>query len=129
MRMVELARAWTEAVNAQDVEALRRVASPEIEILGPRGTAQGHEVLAQWLSRAGASFSTERVFAREGVAVVEQSGTWLSEDTGQRPSTATVAVVLREAEGRIASFARHDDLAAALAAAGLSANDEVAPTS
>lgn len=126
MRVVELAQAWTEAVNARDMDALRRVASPDVEVAGPRGVARGHEVLAQWLDRAGATFATSRLFARGSVAVLEQAGTWLSEDTGQRPSTATVAVVLREERGRIVSFARHDDLGAALAATGLSATDEVA---
>lgn len=126
MRVVEMAQAWTEAVNARDVDALRRVASPDVEVVGPRGVARGHEVLAQWLDRAGATFATRRLFARGSVAVLEQAGTWLSEDTGQRPSRATVAVVLREERGQIVFFARHDALGAALAATGLSAADEVA---
>jgi hypothetical protein len=125
MRVVELARAWTDAVNAKDVSGLQQIAAPDIAIVGPRGTARGHAVLAQWLERAGASFRTERLFARDGVAVVEQTGTWLSEETAQQPSRAIVVIVLHEQGGQVVSFARSDDLHVALQAEGLSLAEEV----
>ena len=125
MRVIELARAWTEAVNAKDADALQQIAHPDIAIVGPRGTARGHSVLAQWLERAGASFRTERLFARDGVAVVEQAGTWVSGETAQQPSRAVVVIVLHERGGQVVSFARSDDLHAALQAEGLSVADEV----
>lgn len=120
MRVVELAQAWTDAVNAKDADGLRQIAAPDIAIVGPRGTARGHAVLAQWLERAGASFTTERLFARDGVAVLEQSGTWLSEETALQPSRAVVIIVLHERGGQIVSFARSDSLDVALEAEGLS---------
>ena len=59
---VTVAQAWQEAVNAQDEALLLLLSHPDIKIVGPRGTAQGHEVLAAWLGRAGLYLETRRVF-------------------------------------------------------------------
>jgi ketosteroid isomerase-like protein len=45
--------AWQAAVNAQDLDGLLEHSAPDIAVVGPRGTGVGHQVLREWLARAG----------------------------------------------------------------------------
>ena len=118
-------RAWLEAVNAQDVERVLALSDPELEIVGPRGTARGHPVLRDWLGRAGVTLETRRAFARGDAVVVAQRGVWRSAETGGEASGADVASRFRVADGRVTQYARHERLEDALREAGLSEGDEV----
>ncbi|BDP40640.1 hypothetical protein DAETH_06090 [Deinococcus aetherius] len=42
----EVVRAWEEAVDARNEMRLLALSAPDIEIVGPRGSAYGHAVLA-----------------------------------------------------------------------------------
>src|SRR3712207_7719526 len=59
----ETVRAWHEAVNRGDVDALLALSDDEIEIGGPRGSARGSAVLRDWLERAGIRLEPCRWFA------------------------------------------------------------------
>lgn len=121
---VLIAQAWQEAVNAQDRDRLLELSHPQIEIVGPRGVAQGHEVLLTWLGRAGLSLETKRVFAGERSVVFAQHGVWRSPETGELQGEAKVATSFRLENGQVIQLARYDTLAEALAHAGLSEADE-----
>lgn len=116
--------AWQDAVNRQDADGLLALSAPDIEVVGPRGSGYGHPLLREWLARAGLRLTTERIFARGDVVVVAQQGVWAGPAPGasvERP----LASRFRVTGGRVAQFARYDDLATALAAAGLGDADEV----
>jgi hypothetical protein len=123
---IAIALAWQEAANAQNVERLLALSDPAIEIVGPRGGASGHEVLRQWLARAGLRLTTRRIFARASVVVLAQHGVWHDATTGAALGEAEVASLARVGDGRVTHLARYDQLDAALAAAGLELADEVA---
>jgi hypothetical protein len=116
---------WQAAVNAQDRERLLALSASTIEIVGPRGSGYGHQLLSDWLERAGLSIEARRSFARGDSVVVEQHGTWRSPQTGAVAGAAAMASHFRAAAGQVSYFARYDSLEAALDAAGLSAADEV----
>jgi hypothetical protein len=115
---------WQAAVNAQDRERLLELSASDIEIVGPRGSGFGHQLLSDWLERAGLSIVARRSFARADSVVVEQHGAWRSPQTGE-VGEAEMAAHFRVAAGQVGYFARYDSLEAALDAAGLSAADEV----
>lgn len=115
---------WLAAVNAGDADAALALTSPEVTIIGPRGTARGHEVLRAWLGHAGATFATRATFARGDDVVVAQHGVWRDE-AGAIKGEAQVATRFRVEAGHIGELERYDDLAVALRAAGLSEADEV----
>ena len=114
-----IALAWQEAANNQDVERLLGLSAPQIEIVGPRGSGHGHQLLREWIARAGIRLTTQRVFAHSDSVVVAQKATWHDATTGAAVGEAEVASRFRVADCRVALVARHDDLAAALAEAGL----------
>ncbi|MDQ2805890.1 MAG: nuclear transport factor 2 family protein [Chloroflexota bacterium] len=116
--------AWQEAANRQDAERLLALSDPQIEIVGPRGSGYGHELLRAWLGRAGLELTTLRVFARGSVVVLAQHGIWRAAETGVVIGEADLASQYRVVAGQVVQFARHDHLDKALAAAGLSPRDE-----
>jgi hypothetical protein len=124
LRVVE---AWLDAVDRADVAAAMALCAPDLEVVGPRGSVRGREVLGPWMARAGFTARPLRWFCGgDGAVVVEQDATWVDPATGAERGGAVVASEFLVADGVITRFRRHDDgLPAALAAAGLGESDEV----
>ena len=123
---VRVAQEWQDAVNAQDVERLLALSAPDIEIIGPRGSGYGHQLLKEWLARAGLSLTLRRAFARGQMVALEQLGVWRDSSTGAVTGERTLASTFRvNDQGQVAAFARYDSVAEALAAAGLDTSDEI----
>ena len=121
---------WLAAVDAGDAARLTALTAAEVELVGPRGTVRAdRSVLAGWLARAGFSAESRRWFCGgDGRVVVEQDARWVDVASGREQGHARIASeFLVEPVGRlVARYVRHDaGTAAALAAAGLSARDEV----
>lgn len=123
------ALAWQAAVSRRDEAAALALSAPAIELIGPRGTARGHAALRDWLGRAGLELTERRRFAGGGRVVLEQHGVWRSPETGELVGEAAVASYLLVERGLVAAVARFEELAEALAAADLSAADEVSSDS
>jgi hypothetical protein len=123
-----VALAWIEAANQRDLERLMHLSDPNLDIVGPRGSIRGTEILRDWLSRAGLTLESKRTFARDGVVVVEQHGVWRSPETGGVVGVADVASRFRVEGAHVVAYERFDNLAAALSAAGLTGSDETVET-
>ena len=113
-----IVQAWQEAANAQDSDRLLALSDPNIEIVGPRGSGFGQQLLRDWIARAGLTLKTLRVFTQADAVVVEQQGIWRALDTGEVTGEKTLASVFQVDNGRVVKFARYDSLSAALEAAG-----------
>jgi hypothetical protein len=124
MQSIEIVQRWQAAANRQDVAALLELSDPQIEIVGPRGLAHGHAMLAGWVQRAGVQFTTLRAFARDTRVVVAQHGLWRSVETGAIVGEAIVATAFVVNEQRVTRIARYDSLGQALAEAQLELADE-----
>lgn len=124
-RAFEIAEAWQQAANDQDSEHLLALSDPNIEVVGPRGSGFGHQLLRDWLSRAGLSLTTLRAFGRDNTVVLAQHAVWRSIETGAVTGERDLASRFDVDGGRIVRFARYDSLDEALAAAGLTVADEI----
>jgi SnoaL-like domain len=120
---------WQDAANRQDVQQLLELSDSNIEIVGPRGSAHGHQILTDWLSRAGLTLETFRTFAKDGVVVMAQHGTWRSAETNNEESKADVAAVFHVLDGKVVYLARYDSLEEALNVSSLGNEHEVVPLS
>ncbi len=127
-RSIEVVLAWVAAANSQNLAHLLDLSAPGIALVGPRGVAQGHPSLCDWLARAGLTLTTKRVFARDQKVVLAQHGVWRNPTDGSGLGEADVASLFQVAQALVTHFARYDDLATALAAAGLNEADEVTPS-
>jgi hypothetical protein len=121
---------WLSAVDARDRARLMALTTPEVEVVGPRGSARADRaVLSEWLGRAGFSAEARRWFCGgDGRVVVEQDARWVDVTTGAEQDRARIASEFLVDPGRhlVTRYVRHDaGTAAALAAAGLSEDDEV----
>lgn len=119
---------WLDAVNRGDAQRVELLSAEDVEVAGPRGTVHGRQVLSGWITRAGFSAEPLRWFCGgDGRVVVEQDARWVDQATGDEQGRAIVASRFLVQGARVARYARHDELRAALLAAGLDARDEVPP--
>ncbi len=121
--------AWIDAANRQDAERLTELSDPNIEIIGPRGSGYGHQLLRDWLARAGLTLTTVRAFASGNLVALAQHGVWRSLESGEITEERDLASHYRVAVGRVLRFARYDTLAEALAATRLTEADEILASS
>jgi len=120
-----IVHAWQDAANRQDVKRLMELSDHNIEIIGPRGTGRGHEVLRAWLDRAGVNLQTVRAFVREETVVLAQHGVWQGSSPGEGSSERDIATRYHVKEGWVSQIERYDTLDAALKATGLGPHDEM----
>ena len=121
---IAIVQAWQAAANQQNIDRLLELSAPDIAIIGPRGRGSGHQLLRDWIARAGLTLSTLRVFQRGDTVVLAQHGVWQSSATDGLPSEANLASRFRVYDQRVIEFERYEDLAGALAAGALSEADE-----
>ncbi|WP_412029187.1 nuclear transport factor 2 family protein [Deinococcus yunweiensis] len=122
-RSVATGLAWHDALNAGDVEGLLSLSDPDIELVGPRGSAFGRNVLRKWQAKAGMTLHAHAVFARADVVVVSEHGVWTQ--AGEVVGETDVASVFRVYDGKVAFLNRLDSLDAALNLAGLTHQDQI----
>jgi hypothetical protein len=117
---------WLAAVNRRDPQRVAELSAEDVEIIGPRGSAHGRQVLAEWLSRAGFAAHARRWFCgADGRVVVAQDARWSDPATEAELGRARVASRFVVRGETVARYQRHDSLQSALAAAGLAEADEV----
>jgi hypothetical protein len=108
-------RAWHEAVDAGGADAAGRVATEDVRLGGPRGTAQGLDALRGWIAGAGIRLApVGRHAVGPGVVVAGEDATWPGRaDAGPLPAPvrALSAHLLRD--GKVAAVLRRESLDAA----------------
>ncbi len=124
--LLAIVQAWQEAANSQNIDRLLELSDPNIEVVGPRGSGFGHQVLRDWIARAGLTLETLRVFVRGNTVVVEQHGVWRSQNTNEVIGEKTLASAFQVNDRHVVKFARYDNLNAALEAVSFDQSDECA---
>ena len=122
--VVETVQAWHDAVNARDVEAAVALCTADVQVVGPKGTGAGHDLMRAWLTRSGISLEPQHPLREvDGRVLVHEVAQWHT--AGQAPVGAPVErpvdtwVVFAASEGRLTSVARYeteDDALRAVAA-------------
>jgi hypothetical protein len=120
----EIVRAWHEAVNRGDADAVVALSHDDIEVGGPRGSARGSAVLRDWLGRAGIQLEPRRWFASPSELVVEQVATWRGPD-GAVTDSQFIASSFSVENSCVMRTIRYGSLGEALTATGLTLADEV----
>ena len=120
----EIVRAWHEAVNRGDADAVVALSHDDIEVGGPRGSARGSPLLRDWLAQTGIQLEPRRWFTSPTELVVEQIAIWRFPD-GTVTDPQTIASSFAVENGLVTRSVRYDSLMEALAAAGLTFQDEI----
>lgn len=118
--IIETADAWTDRVNAKDVEGVLKVSDHNIEMIGPQGTSAGHDTLRQWVENSGIHLDTRTRYQKADKVVYEQQGTW-EDQRGE----VTIYTYMEIKHGKVCEIARYDTLDDAFGSSGLSEEDKI----
>jgi hypothetical protein len=111
---------WPDAVNRGEGQRMLELSAADLEIVGPRGSARGRQVRAEWLARAGMCPEVLRWFCGSGGSVVvEQEARWGDMPGGAVRGRARVGSQFMVSDGAISYYQRHESVDQALRAAGL----------
>jgi hypothetical protein len=115
-----IVKRWLDAVNSGVPELAVVACADDVELIGLRAAMRGRVRVIDWLVHAGFSAEPQRWFCGEdGQVVVEELARW--ENGEQR----VIAAAFRTRDGKIARVERFATCDAALAAAGLTRDDQV----
>lgn len=117
---INIADGWVEKVNAKDIEGMLELSDHNIELMGPRGSAVGHDTLKQWAEESGIRLTTVARYAKGDKVVFEQEGTW-EDQNGQ----VTVFTFMEIKNGKVVRISRFDTLDDAFGDSGLKDEDKV----
>lgn len=120
---VALILAWHDAVNAGRIEEVLALTTEDVRVGGPRGSASGQDVLADWVSHAGIQLTPRVIHEGARALYVEQDAQWPS--AGASPDGIPACTVFEMHDDRIAALLRYDSLEDALAAMSDRVTDEV----
>lgn len=73
---IKIAEQWTRKVNERDIKGVLEVSDPHIELIGPRGSAEGHDILRQWVEESGIKMETLDYYAKGNEVICVQRATW-----------------------------------------------------
>ncbi len=113
--------AWHEAVNSNDIDTLLELSSDDIVLPTDDDDAdQGLDELREWATNSGVTLEPGRMFVHEGIVVVEERSTWGAEATG---APLDEAIAFRVVDDKVVMVVRHNSLAEAFEATGLTEAD------
>jgi len=120
----DLIRAFYDAFNAQDLEALVATLHPDVEMVTARGPRYGHEGARVWATRLPSGELEQRVVldgVREhgdrAVALIRRQWWWQGKD--ELADEEELGAVFELRDGLIGRVVTGEDRAAALASAGI----------
>lgn len=121
---LEVVRIWHDALNEGDVERLLAHVTPDVEIAGPRGSAQGAEQVREWVARAGIRMVPTAWYVRGDQVVTQEETSWTMPD-GTLSEPMLIATAFQVTGGQVSKISRYSDVGAALNATGLEPSDGV----
>jgi ketosteroid isomerase-like protein len=118
-----LARAFTDAYNARELDDFLAVLSEDIELRTPRGIRRGRREAAQWFNKSldhlDLRFEPERLLVGESEVVGFGHLLFTWKETGELAERTQGAVVWTVEEGLIRSWQPFETCPDALRAAGI----------
>lgn len=115
-----IAKQWTSNVNKKDIQAVLNISDPHIELAGPRGAAEGHDMLRKWIEESGIYLQTQNVYAKDNQVILTQKATWENQS-----GHVTIYTFMEIRNGKIYRLGRFDTLDDAFGQCQLSEEDQV----
>ena len=109
----QIVEKWHEALNQGNVEEMAALVHPDVEIVGPRGSTQGVQMMREWFVRANVRLVPVAYFANGQTShghtlVVQENGEWIDPATGDMQSSLPVVTIFCITDQRITRIVRCD---------------------
>ncbi len=121
---VALILAWHDAVNAERTAEALALSTSGIRVGGPRGSATGHAVLADWVSTAGIQLTPRAIHRGARACYVEQDARWAG-NAGPSDEAIPACTVFEVTDGLVAAVLRYDSLEDAIEAMSDAVSSEI----
>lgn len=113
--VVDVVQRWHDTVNDRDIEGAVSLCRPDVAIGGPRGVAEGQDLVRQWLLRTGIILEPQgRLEEQDGRVVVHEHARWRATQDAPdaAPTTAAVDtwVVFEVTDGLITALHRYESI-------------------
>lgn len=118
--IIKVAEQWTTKVNQKDIKGVLEVSDPHIELIGPRGAAEGHDILRQWIHESGIQMETQGYYAKGDEVICVQEATWEDQN-----GHVTIYTFMEIKNGKVHRLGRYETLDDAFGQCGLSEEDKV----
>ncbi len=102
---IKIAEQWTHNVNKKDIQAVLDVSDPHIELVGPRGVAEGHHILRKWIEESGIHMETQNYYAKDDEVICTQKATWENQS-----GHVTIYTFMEIRNGKVRRLGRFDTL-------------------
>lgn len=117
---IKIADQWTSKVNERDIKGVLEVSDPHIELVGPRGVAEGHDILERWIKDSGIKMETQGYYAKGNEVICVQKATWENQN-----GHVTIYTFMEIRNGKVHRLGRYDTLDDAFGQCHLSEEDKV----
>ncbi len=117
---INIADQWTDKVNQRDIKGVLDVSDPHIELIGPRGIAEGHDILRQWITESGIKLETQGHYAKGNEVISVQRATWENQN-----GHVTIYTFMEIKNGKVHRLGRYDTLDDALGQCQLNEEDKI----
>ncbi|MCH4827991.1 nuclear transport factor 2 family protein [Planococcus halocryophilus] len=117
---INIANQWIEKVNDKNIKAVLEVSDPHIELVGPRGVAEGHDILQKWIEQSGIHMETQDYYAKGDEVICVQKATW-----EHQSGHVTIYTYMQMRNGKVHRLGRYDTLDDAFGECHLSEEDLV----
>lgn len=118
--IIETADKWNERLNAKDVAGVLAISDHNIEMIGPAGSAAGHDTLKQWIENSHIHLVTRNRYAKRDKVIYEQLGTW-DDERGE----VVLYTYMEIKNNKVCEIAHYDTLDDAFGSSGLSEEDKI----
>lgn len=115
----QLAQQFIDHFNNRNHAGLLELLDSDVRYNGRHGDGEGIHLLQEWVSRATTSFTPQRWFGDDEIAVVEVDVEWKSPSSGVVTDRATWAISFATTDGRISAISRFADVGEAVTKMGL----------
>lgn len=117
---IKIADQWTTRANEKDSKGVLEVSDPHIELIGPRGAAEGHDILEQWIKESGIQMETQGHYAKNNEVICVQKATWENQN-----GHVILYTFMEIKNGKVHRLGRYDTLDDAFGQCQLSEEDKV----
>jgi hypothetical protein len=112
---------WHQALNTRDEQQMNPIVTPDVKLIGPKGTAVGIQAMLEWVKQSGIRMVVTAFYYKHHCVIAAQEATWAIAEADKH----LLATAFKFKGGQIFSIQRYSSLHEALIAEGMDESHKV----